>query len=79
MTADTPDNPDHLAPDDSDEERVHRRARLLPEEATVGSDDPQHQAAAILTESDVRTADPEAAPDTFLEHRTSAEATDPAT
>ncbi|TDB71420.1 hypothetical protein E1182_25180 [Micromonospora sp. KC721] len=55
----------------SDQERMESRAHLLPEEAAVGSDDPQAQAEAILTESDIREADQNAAPDTVLEHRTS--------
>ena len=38
----------------SDQERVESRAHLLPEEAAVGSDDPEAQADAILTESDIR-------------------------
>ncbi|MEU8425151.1 hypothetical protein AB0C15_30195 [Micromonospora sp. NPDC048835] len=55
----------------SDQDRVESRAHLLPEEAAVGSDDPQAQAEAILAESDMRTEDPDAAPDTVLERRTS--------
>ena len=56
----------------SDQDRIESRAeRLLPEEESAGSDDPKAQAGAILTESDVRVADPTAAPDTFLERRTS--------
>jgi hypothetical protein len=43
----------------SDEARVERRADLLPEEQTVGSDDPEAQAEAILEESDRRTDHPE--------------------
>ncbi|MEU1751607.1 hypothetical protein ABZ436_02950 [Micromonospora matsumotoense] len=61
----------------SDQERVESRAHLLPEEAAVGSDDPQAQAEAILAESDLRTADQGAAPDTVLEHRTSAQTVTP--
>ncbi|WP_329013816.1 hypothetical protein OG271_05195 [Micromonospora rifamycinica] len=61
----------------SDQERVESRAHLLPEEAAVGSDDPQAQAEAILAESDRRLADQRAAPDTVLEHRTSAETVPP--
>ncbi|HWG99052.1 MAG TPA: hypothetical protein VNV66_06945 [Pilimelia sp.] len=59
-------------------ERVaNRAAHLLPEErAAGGSADPRAQAEAILAESDRRTADPQAAPDSFLEHRTSAQAAD---
>jgi formate dehydrogenase subunit gamma len=63
---------------DPDQERVHHRAdELLPEERAAGSDDPEAQAAAILADSDEREYDPDGAPDTMLEHRTSAEATDP--
>ncbi|WP_229403171.1 hypothetical protein [Micromonospora okii] len=58
---------------ESDQDRIESRAHLLPEEAAVGSDDPQAQADAILAESDVREADQNAAPDTVLEHRTSDE------
>ncbi|MDP9417604.1 MAG: hypothetical protein M3P48_07200 [Actinomycetota bacterium] len=54
-----------------DEELVERRAQLLPEEATVGSDDPEAQAEAILGDSEVRTEVPDAAPTSFVEHRTS--------
>ena len=42
-----------------DEERIHRRAELLPEEEAAGSDDPEAQAEAILAESDDRTEHPE--------------------
>lgn len=58
--------------------RVERRAAdLLPEERAVGSDDPQAQAAAILADSDRREHDLPAAPDSFLEHRTSADTVTP--
>jgi hypothetical protein len=61
----------------NDPERYESRANhLLPEEEAVGSDDPQAQAAAILHESDVREDDPHAAPDSFLERRTSQQATE---
>jgi hypothetical protein len=43
----------------ADEARIERRADLLPEEETAGSDDPQAQAEAILEESDERTDHPE--------------------
>ena len=43
----------------ADEERVQRRAELLPEELAAGSDAPQQQAEAILEESDERTERPE--------------------
>ena len=39
-------------------ERVGERAHLLPEELAAGSDDPEHQAAEILAESDERTEHP---------------------
>jgi hypothetical protein len=55
----------------------HRADELLPEERAAGSDDPQAQARAILADSDERQEDPTAAPDTVLENRTSADATDP--
>ena len=41
------------------EERIESRAKLLPEERSAGSDDPEEQAEAILEESDERTDDPE--------------------
>lgn len=55
----------------SDHRAEQRAADLLPEEIAVGSADPEAQAEAILAESDEREADLEAAPDSFLEHRTS--------
>ncbi|MDG4787552.1 hypothetical protein O7626_16690 [Micromonospora sp. WMMD1102] len=78
-------------------DRVENRAHLLPEEESVGSDDPQAQAAAVLAESDAREAgaaalaesDPgtteaerriaeaAAAPDSFLERRTSEQTVTP--
>jgi hypothetical protein len=42
-----------------DDDRIEHRAALLPEERVSGSDDPEAQAAAILEDSDARTADPE--------------------
>jgi len=43
-----------------DQERIDRRAELLPEEqAAGGSEDAEAQAEAILEESDERTDDPE--------------------
>ncbi|MCI4062310.1 hypothetical protein MRQ36_06935 [Micromonospora sp. R77] len=60
-----------------DADRVESRAHLLPEEAAVGSDDPEAQAEAILAESDLREADRNAAPDTVLEHRTSDQTVNP--
>ena len=43
----------------ADESRIERRADLLPEEVTAGSDDAEAQAEAILEESDERTEHPE--------------------
>jgi hypothetical protein len=68
-------------PDDEEaqERRIERRAaELLPEEETAGSADPEAQAKVILEESDERSEDRDAAPDSFVEHRTSDEATPPA-
>lgn len=63
---------------ESEDRRVARRAaELLPEEDVVGSADPMRQAEVILEESDARSEDRDAAPDSFVEHRTSDEATPP--
>jgi hypothetical protein len=43
----------------SEENRIERRADLLPEEVAAGSDNPEEQAEAILNESDERTDHPE--------------------
>lgn len=60
-----------------DQERVRSRAAdLTPEERAAGSEDPQAQAEAVLADSDERTEVPNAAPDTVLERRTSADAAD---
>ncbi|MEV0004056.1 hypothetical protein AB0H28_17455 [Micromonospora sp. NPDC050980] len=61
----------------NDQDRISSRAHLLPEEAAAGSDDARAQADAILAESDLREEDQNAAPDTVLEHRTSAETVNP--
>ena len=50
---------------------------LLPEEESVGSDDPDAQTEAILEESEERKADRDASPSTHLEKRTSEETVDP--
>lgn len=42
-----------------DEDHVHSRAHLLPEELAAGSDDPDEQARVILEESEERTEEPE--------------------
>ena len=57
----------------SDDRIDQRAADLLPEERSAGSADPGAQAEAILAESDEREADLQAAPDSFVEHRTSAQ------
>lgn len=59
--------------------RVERRAdELTVEEQQVGSDDPEAQAAAILGDSDERTANREdPAGSQGVEHRTSEDTVDP--
>ncbi|GAA2617671.1 hypothetical protein GCM10010399_55790 [Dactylosporangium fulvum] len=57
-----------------DDERVHDRAALLPEELAAGSDDPKAQAEALLRDSDDREKYRETTPDLRIEHRTSDEA-----
>jgi hypothetical protein len=57
----------------TDHRAEQRAADLLPEEIAAGSADPEAQAEAILAESDEREGDTEAAPDSFVEHRTSAQ------
>lgn len=52
---------------------MQHRAEQLVEEHAVGAADPQDQAAAILEESRERTEEPNAAPSTHLERRTSEE------
>jgi hypothetical protein len=67
-----------FAMNDMSDDRINQRAAdLLPEERVSGSADPQAQAEAILADSDAREADLEAAPDSFLEHRTSAQTVTP--
>jgi hypothetical protein len=61
----------------TDDRAEQRAADLLPEEIAAGSADPEAQAEAILAESDEREADLEAAPDSFVEHRTSAQTMTP--
>jgi hypothetical protein len=69
---------DHSIDDRTEHERAERRAAdLLPEELAVGSDDPQAQAEAILEDSDLREGVPDGAPDSFVEHRTSAQTVTP--
>ena len=54
-----------------------RADELLPEEKVAGSDDPAAQAAAILEDSEERTFDRDAAPGSYVESRTSEDATPP--
>ncbi|PXY25935.1 hypothetical protein DI005_01140 [Prauserella sp. PE36] len=51
------------------DERAAERAELWPEEAAVGSADPEAQAREVLRDSDLRTEVPESAPDSFIERR----------
>ena len=44
---------------DAQDSHVDRRAQLLPEERTVGSEDPHEQAQVILEESRERTENPD--------------------
>ena len=44
---------------DAQDSHVDRRAQLLPEERTVGSEDPHEQAEVILEESEERTEHPD--------------------
>jgi hypothetical protein len=57
--------------------RQATRAGLLPEEESVGSDDPEAQAAAVLSDSDERFAEQAIAPRSSGERRTSDDATPP--
>jgi len=63
-------------PSEQSEDRVRSRSELLAEERAAGSEDPLAQAAAVLADSDERTEVANAAPDTVLERRTSAESAD---
>jgi hypothetical protein len=75
---DPEDSDDKDSDDKKDSKRVRSRAdTLLPEEQTVGSDDPNAQAEEILADSDARAEYrdvPQAAP---TEHRTSEDTVDP--
>jgi hypothetical protein len=70
-------DPDAGTPPAPPEEKVERRAELLAEEETAGSDDPVTQARVILEESEERILDRTAAPGTYLEQRTSDETVPP--
>jgi len=56
--------------------RETTRAELLPEEQAVGSEAPAEQAAAILADSDSRTAAAADGPDEEVEHRRADELSD---
>jgi hypothetical protein len=59
------------------DDRVKSRAEEAPpEEQGSGTDDPEQQAEAIISESDERQADRNAAPGTVVEHRHSDEIAD---
>jgi hypothetical protein len=59
------------------DERIESRADLTAEEKVAGSDDPEAQAREILDESDERSLDRDAAPESRVEHRTSNETVAP--
>ena len=59
----------------AEEHASSRAAGAPPEEAGKGSEDPVGQAEAILEDSEARSADRNAAPSKFVEHRTSDEVT----
>ena len=61
----------------ADDDRVDDRAELNPEERTAGVDDPQALAEQVLADSDVRSADRNAAPDSLVEHRRSEDTVEP--
>ncbi|MDP9334753.1 MAG: hypothetical protein M3Q30_15800 [Actinomycetota bacterium] len=65
-------------PDEPDPKRVQRRAEsLLPEERSVGSDDPSAQAEEILAESDARMDGRASPPGKPIEHRSSEDTVEP--
>src|ERR1700730_16786071 len=68
--------PEEPAPG-SDDRVASRASELLPEELAVGGENALGLAEAVLADSDERSADRDAAPDSSVEHRTSAEATAP--
>ena len=55
--------------DGAEERHIAQRARLLPEERAVGSEDPEAQAEVILADSEARTSDPD--PDESTQSRRS--------
>jgi hypothetical protein len=61
----------------AEDERVDDRAGLNPEERTAGVDDPHALAEQVLADSDARSADRNAAPDSSVEHRRSEDTVEP--
>jgi hypothetical protein len=59
------------------DERIESRSELTAEEKAVGSEDPEAEAREILEESDERSLDRNAAPESWVEHRTSDETVPP--
>lgn len=55
----------------TDRRTGQRAAELLPEETTAGTENAEAMADALLSESDERQADRDAAPGKFVEHRRS--------
>lgn len=77
MTDQSETGNDHEITPEPDEQRVATRAGgLTPEEQKAGSDDPEAQARAILSESEDRMIEQAEEPDD-VERRTSDEATEP--
>ena len=72
------EHPHDPSPDaDTDASRLSGRSELLPEELSAGSEAPTGQAAAILADSDRRTAEAIGGPGDDVEHRRADELTDP--
>lgn len=66
-------DPDTSADLEPGDQQVAERAELLPEESSVGSDDPQTQAEVILEESLERTENPDPDASSQSGRRTSAD------
>ena len=79
MAETRPDDADTTTEQDAvvEDDLVARRAELSPQEKEAGSEDPEAQARAILEDSDARTADLEAAPGSYVEHRRSEDTVPP--
>ena len=59
------------------DERIDSRSELTAEEKAAGSEDPEAEAREILEESEERSLDRNAAPESWVEHRTSDETVPP--